>query len=30
MPIPHRPKARADVVHTRKRESIKTIDWLGL
>lgn len=30
MPIPRRPKARADVVHTCKLEPIKTIDWLGL
>jgi hypothetical protein len=30
MPIPQRPKARADVVRTRKREPIKAIDWLRL
>jgi hypothetical protein len=30
MPIPQRPKARADVVRTRKREPIKAIDWLKL
>ena len=30
MPIPLRPKARADVVRMRKRETIEAIDWLGL
>jgi hypothetical protein len=29
MPIPLRPKARADVVRMRKRET-EAIDWLGL
>jgi len=30
MPIPLGPKARADVVRMRKRETIEAIDWLGL
>jgi hypothetical protein len=30
IPIPLRPKARADVVRMRKRETIEAIGWLGL
>ncbi len=30
MPIRLRPKVRAETVHPRKRDSIASIDWLGL
>ena len=30
MPIQLRPKARAQTAHPRKRDTIATIDWLGL